>query len=67
MTPRALTDFSSSFRKKKIAGNVVRVSAASTVKAVVGLGRSTVRGMSNVTQRNDDDEGVQQGGLADDA
>ena len=35
---------------------VLGVSAASAVKAVVGLGRSTVRGMSSVLQRDDVDD-----------
>ena len=46
----------SAIRNSEIAGNVLGVSAASTVKAVVGLGRSTVRGMSRVLQRNDEDD-----------
>ena len=33
----------------------------------MGLGRSTVRGVSTVTQRDDDDEAVHQGGIEDDA
>ena len=43
----------SAIRNAEIAGNVLGVSAASAVKAVVELGRSTVRGMSSVTLRDE--------------
>ena len=56
-THRVATDLGrSAIRNAEIAGNVLGVSAASTVKAVVGLGRSTVRGMSSVLQRDDEDD-----------
>ena len=69
ITHRVTTDLvRSAIRSAEIAGNVVGVSAASTVEAVVGLGRSTVRGMSSVNQRkDDDDEGAHQGGHGDEA
>ena len=68
-THRVATDLGrSAIRNAEIAGNVVGVSAAFTVNAVVGLGRSKVEGMSSVIRKkDDDDEGVQQGGLEDDA
>ena len=54
---RVATDLGrSTIRNAEIAGKVLGVSAASTVSAVVGLGRSTVRGMSSVMQRDDDDD-----------
>ena len=56
-THRDATDLGrSAIRNAEIAGNVLGVSAASTVKAVVVLGRSTVRGMSSVLQRDDEDD-----------
>ena len=56
-THRVATDLGrSAIRNAEIAGHVLGVSAASTVKAVVGLGRSTVRGMSSVLQRDDEDD-----------
>ena len=56
-THRVATDLGrSAIRNAEIAGNVLGVSAASTVKAVVELGRSTVRGMSSVLQRDDEDD-----------
>ena len=56
-THRVATDLGrSAIRNAEIGGNVLGVSAASTVKAVVGLGRSTVRGMSSVLQRDDEDD-----------
>ena len=54
-------------RSAGIAGHVLGVSTASTVKAVVEWGRSTVRGMWSVMQRDVDDEGVQQREIEDDA
>ena len=56
-THRVATDLGrSAVRNPEIAGNVIGVSAASTVKAVVGLGRSAVRGMSSVMQGDNNDE-----------
>ena len=69
ITHRVTTDLvRSAIRSAEIAGNVVGVSGAVTVKAVLGLERSTVRGMSNVNQRKDDnDERAHQRRLGDDA
>ena len=44
---------SSAIRNAEIAGNVLGVSAASTVRTVVGLERSTFLGMSSVLQRDE--------------
>ena len=70
-THRVATDLGrSATRSAEIAGHVLGFSTASTVKAVVEWGRSTVRGMWSVMQRDDDDvddEGVQQREIEDDA
>ena len=68
ITHRVTTDLvRSAIRNAEIAGHVVGVSAASTV-GMVELGRSTVRGMSSVTQRkDDDDEDADQRGLGEEA
>ena len=56
-THRVATDLGrSAIRNAQIAAHVLGVSAAFTVKAVVGLGRSTVRGMSSVMKRDDEDD-----------
>ena len=56
-THRVATDLGrSASRNAEIAGNVIGVSAASTVKAMVGLGRSTVRGMLSAMQGDNNDE-----------
>ena len=56
-TQRVATDLGrSATSNADIAGNVLGVSTGSMVEAVVGMGRSTVRGMSSVMQTDDGDD-----------